>query len=72
MNASIRIVVSEIERKEIESLARAAGLSLSNYLRARLNLELLTHGGARKREVKVKSPSTKGIDHENQNKKTTS
>ena len=35
------------EQKQIESLAAKAGLSLNNYIRKKLGLQPLTHGGAR-------------------------
>jgi len=35
------------ERRKIESLANKAGLSLNNYVRQRLGLKALAHGGAR-------------------------
>lgn len=44
----ITITISAPERKRLEVEASRAGLSLSAYLRQRLNLEPLAHGGRRR------------------------
>ncbi|MBO0721338.1 MAG: hypothetical protein J2P41_10985 [Blastocatellia bacterium] len=42
------------EKKKIERLARISRLSLANYVRMRLDLEPLAHGGPRPNAVKKK------------------
>lgn len=46
------------EKKQLVRLAKLAGLSLSNYVRRQLGLELLTHGGPRTPAPKTAEATT--------------
>lgn len=48
----IRIRFTKLEKKKVAALAKSARLSFSNYVRERLGLPPLKHGGARKRREK--------------------
>jgi hypothetical protein len=50
------------EKKKLERQAKRANLSLANYLRARLDLTPLAHGGARANGGRRRSANQTSVD----------